>query len=45
YCLAGPDLLAGWTVASLETFAQQPNWAREIFDDVWAVYHGQQWLM
>ena len=44
-CLAGRDLLAGWTVASLETFAGQPHWAREVFDDLWAVYHDRQWLM
>jgi len=43
--LSEHDILAGWTIASLETFAQQANWAREIFDDVWAVCHNRQWLM
>ena len=43
-CLIERDLLADWVVASIETFALQPNWAREIFDGIRATYHRQRWL-
>jgi hypothetical protein len=40
------QILVGWYQASVNTFARQPDWAEQIFEDLQRCYRGgQPWLM